>query len=166
METEIITPPEETTEYSFHRKSQSILPKYSNGSESTNQQQQIDSSTTTTEIIKKSERIEGSLKEKILEWWMGTVLNVYSEEGYFEANLEDSNGITSIVKFDIDTEQEQDIVPKARFVFSVFKRHGQGSPETANRIEFIPPIIWTKEEKKELKEIYTELFPDSPSLLD
>ncbi len=166
METVIITPPEETTEYSFFRRPQRKLPKYPNYSKRTDQQQQIGSSMSTTDIMEQPERVESTLKEKILEWWMGTVLNVYHEEGYFEASLEDSNGIKSIAEFEIDTEQEQDVFPKARFVFSVFTRHGQGSPETANRIEFVPPSIWTKEDKEELEEIYTELFPDSPSLLD
>lgn len=163
METKVITFPEVTTEYPFVGKPHVRLPRYSNDLERTDRQLQIGSSSIMPKITQsQQEKTESTRKEKILEWWMGRVLDVDKEEGYFVASLEDSNGIECIAEFDIDTELEQDIFPKARFVFSVFIRHGQGSPETANRIEFIPPKIWTKEEKKELEKIRTELFPDSP----
>lgn len=166
METKVITFPEKTTEYPFVGKPHVRLPIYPNDSERTDRQLQIGSSSSTMPKLTQSQqkRTESTRKEKILEWWMGRVLNVDNEKGYFVASMEDSNGIECVAEFDIDTELEQDIFPKARFVFSVFTRYGQGSPETANRIEFIPPKIWTKEEKKELEKIRTELFPDSPSL--
>lgn len=166
METKNITFPERTTEYPLVEKLNVRLPRFPDDSKRTDRQLQIGSSVATTRIINQPKRAESIRKEKILEWWMGTVLNVHNDEGYFEASLEDSNGTQCIAEFDIDTDFEQDIFPKTRFVFYVFTSHGHGSPETTNRIEFIPPKIWTKEEKKELEEIRTKLFPDSPSLSD
>ena len=167
METKVITFPEETTEYPLVGRPHARLPRYSHDSERTDRQLQIGSSSTMRRITRSQQkRTESTRKEKIQEWWMGRVVNVDNEEGYFVANLEDSNGNECVAEFDIDTELKQDIFPKARFVFSVFTRHGEGSPETANRIEFIPPKIWTKGEKEKLEKIRTELFPDSPSLSD
>lgn len=167
METKVITRPEKTTEYPIVWNPHVRLPRYPYDSEGTDRQLQIDSSTTMLKITQhQQKRSESTCKEKIQEWWMGRVLDVNNEEGYFEANLVDSNGNECIAEFDIDPDLEQDVFLKARFVFSVFTRHGQGSPETANRIEFIPPKIWTKGEKEELDKIRTELFPDSPSLSD
>jgi hypothetical protein len=162
METYVITSQEKSTEsQTLERPSCNPIANLNNLDRT--DWQQIGSSLSMPKTEQsQTNRPESIHKEKISEWWMGRVLNVYKEEGYFEASLEDSNGIQCIAEFDIDTELEQDIFQKARFVFYVFTRHGQGSPETANQIEFIPPNIWTKEDKKEMEEIHSELFPDRP----
>jgi len=126
--------------------------------------QPISSSVSMSERIQKQpKKSEGADTEEILEWWIGTVLEVHEKEGYFTAHLKDMKYVENIAEFDISTEIKQDVFPGARFVFSVFTRYGQGSPETSNRVEFIPPHIWTKEEKEEAKEIYGKLFPEGPS---
>lgn len=95
-----------------------------------------------------------SNKEKILEWWMGTVTKINEEQEYFEAHLEDNDGIESIAEFDIYNEIKQDVYKGSRFVFSIFIKSQEGSMDTTNRIEFIPPQIWTEGEDNEVKEIY------------
>jgi hypothetical protein len=99
-------------------------------------------------------KMEVSDKEKILEWWMGTVTRVYEEQGYFEAHLEDNEGVESIVEFDIYKEIKQTVYKGSRFAFSIFTQSLKGSIDTISRIEFIPPQIWTEEEDNEVKEIY------------
>ncbi|MGR3293567.1 MAG: hypothetical protein ACUZ9M_06065 [Candidatus Scalindua sp.] len=102
----------------------------------------------------KPNKIKISDKEKILEWWMGTVTKIYEEQRYFEAHLEDNDGIESIAEFDIYKEIKQDVYKGSRFVFSIFTKSLKSSIDTTNRIEFIPPQIWTEEEDNEVKEIY------------
>lgn len=166
METSIITSLEESTEDSIFKKPLLRLPTYPNDLDGTDLQKLDSSSLMPNRTQKQQKKSVCTHMEKIKEWWMGAVLEVHDKEGYFEARLEDSQGIKSIVEFDIDTELKQDVFPGARFVFSVFTRYGQSSPETANRIEFIPPHIWTKKEKEEAKEIYKKLFPEDPPLED
>lgn len=97
-------------------------------------------------------KIKVSKREKILEWWMGTVMKINEEQKYFEAHLEDNDGIESIAEFVIYKEIKQDVYKGSRFIFSIFIKSQEGSMDATTRIEFIPPQIWTEEEDNEVKE--------------
>lgn len=103
---------------------------------------------------KQPNEIKVADKEKILKWWMGTVIKINKEQRYFEAHLEDNDGVESIAEFDIYKDIKHDVYKGSRFVFSIFIKSHEGSMDAINRIEFIPPQIWTEEDDNEIKEIY------------
>lgn len=105
--------------------------------------------------------------EKIVEWWIGSVEEVYLNQGYFVARLLDfKRQIESIAEFDFadvledSTEANIYIYPGAEFAFSILTKHGSGSPTTEVILEFNTPHIWQVEDFKKAEEIYEELFPD------
>ena len=121
------------------------------------------------EIPEKSEYL---YRETIREWWVGHVLKVHKDEGYFVAHLKDIKGKESIAEFNIDSafedsaDMSQYLLPGAEFAFFVVTRHGRGNPETISRIEFTSPYIWKEEDNEKVKELYKELFPDDLPLED
>jgi hypothetical protein len=125
----------------------------------------------------KNERINGkksktAITETIREWWIGKVLEVHREEGYFVASLRDRNGIENIAEFDIESAFENDadveyyLFSGSSFAFSVFTRHGIGAPETTSKIEFTTPHIWSEGDDLKLKELFSQLFPNDQPLED
>ncbi len=111
-----------------------------------------------------------SIHETLRQWWIGKVLMVNYDKGYFEAILKDLNGVESIAEFDIDrviedlSEAKKYIFQGAEFAFTVFTRHGPGSPETISKVEFTTPYIWKDDDNEKVKTLFRELFPEEPPL--
>lgn len=111
------------------------------------------------------ERLKSLYSETIRQWWVGRVLEIHGDEGYFVAALKDLEGLQSIAEFDIgplfedDMDVKQYLFEGAEFAFFVFTRHrGRGSPETVSRVEFSSPYVWREEDSKKADKLYSELF--------
>ena len=109
--------------------------------------------------------------EDIDQWWIGEVLEVHTNEGYFVASLRDVIGpkVESIAEFDINTisdnteEIEQCLFPGANFAFYVVTEHRIGPPRTSSGLQFTMPYIWREGDNEKVKELYRDLFHADPS---
>jgi len=105
-------------------------------------------------------------KEKELQWWLGTILEVYDDS--FTANLEDLEGRMNIVEFD------KTIVPKnsldniqldSRFTYSVRSRESDmGGIEYLTKINIFTKRNWHQKYEAHIQEVIDKILPDS--LLD
>ncbi len=94
-----------------------------------------------------TEMSKSFFNETIREWFVGKVLEVYFEEGYFEAQLKDTRGVESRARFDIDMvfedrlDIEQHLFPGAKFVFSVVTKDKRVKSLTQSSMKFTNPYI-------------------------
>ena len=108
-----------------------------------------------------------SITETIESWFIGSVISVDWNERYFEARLKDyKTDIESIAEFDIDsvfeTEEDEEfyLYNGSKFAFSIYSKHGYGSPITVSKLEFSAPYIWKKDDKEKVDQLFKEMFPE------
>jgi len=124
------------------------------------------------QIIEPAKKPIYEITENIDQWWIGEVLEVHTNEGYFVASLRDVIGprVESVAEFDIKTisenteEVEQCLFPGANFAFYVVTEHGIGPPRTSSGLQFTMPYIWREGDNEKVKELYRDLFPSDPPL--
>lgn len=114
-----------------------------------------------------------SVRETIDNWWIGNVIQVNSDEGYFTALLKDLKGVESVAEFETEKvfENEDDVHLKlfkgAKFAFFIVNEHRRrGNPISKAGIEFDTPYIWGSKDNDEVKKLYKELFTEDSHFID
>jgi len=109
---------------------------------------------------------EPARKEKELQWWLGTILEVKGNS--FSANLEDLDGRVNIVEFDIaiiPQKQLNRLKVDSKFTYSVRSRESYaGGLEYLTKLNIYAKRNWHTKYEEHVQAVIDNILPDD--LLD
>ncbi|MBU0514536.1 MAG: hypothetical protein KJ621_07155 [Proteobacteria bacterium] len=113
---------------------------------------------------------KGLITEKLFDWWVGRILNIFKEEQYIRVVVRDTLGHTSYAEFTFDKVSElcgtkewleEYLFEGSSFVYSVFSERHESDVTTRSAIEFLAPTYWSKEFEMAVEMDYSISFSET-----
>lgn len=106
---------------------------------------------------------QSSQKEKELQWWLGTILDIQKDS--FTASLEDLDGRESMVEFSksiIQSNHIDRLSPNSRFTFSIRCRVSPytGDTEYLSKFNIYSKMNWHSKYEKHVQKVIDDILPD------